>query len=300
MPSKGEYYNHYVWLMNTLLQAKRITFEEINFRWERDWNYSLPKRTFQQYKIAVQEMFDVVIDCDVHNGYQYYISNIEDFKTDKSRQWLLNTFCASNLIEQSKSIKNKIVFEEIPENSEYLSFLVDAMKRNKKLEIVYLPYETDEPSTYIVHPYCMRLYHQHWYVLGFPETHPGLRHFAVNRMKKLSMKEESFTYPDDFSADTFYRHSIGIYVNNDLPAQKVLLRVNKHLVNYYRSLPIHHSQKEIEKTDEYSIFEYLLCITPDLTHEILSRGSQIEVLEPERLRNEIQERLKETLKMYNK
>ena len=45
--SKGNYYNRYVWLMNTLLQAKRISFEEISSRWERDWNYKLPKLAFR-------------------------------------------------------------------------------------------------------------------------------------------------------------------------------------------------------------------------------------------------------------
>ena len=296
--TKGDNYNRYVWLMNTLLQAKRITFDEINARWERDWCCSLPKRTFHQYKMAVQEMFEVTIDCDTSNGYQYYISNIENFKTDRSRQWLLNTFCASNLIKQGETIKERIVYEEIPEKCEYLSFLVDAMKQNHKLEITYLPYELDTPTTYIVHPYCMRLYRQHWYVLGFSETHGALRHFAVNRMKNLQVTNESFEYPDDFSPESYYYHSVGIYVDSDLPAVKVRLRVDKHLVNYYRALPIHRSQKEVEKNDDYSEFEYMLCITPDLIQELLSRGSQVKVLAPEKLKQEIQDRLKETLKLY--
>lgn len=296
--SKGEYYSHYIWLMNTLLQAKRITFEEINDRWERDWNYSLPKRTFQQYKQAVLEMFKVTIECDPHDGYKYFISNVEDFKTDRSRQWLLNTFCASNLIKQGETIKERIVYEEIPEKCEYLSFLVDAMKQNHKLEITYLPYELDTPTTYIVHPYCMRLYRQHWYVLGFSETHGALRHFAVNRMKNLVVTDIPFVYPDDFTPESYYYHSVGIYVDHDLPAERVRLRVDKHLVNYYRALPIHHSQKEVEKNDDYSEFEYMLCITPDLIHEIMSRGSQVKVLAPESLKKRIKDELEKTIKCY--
>ena len=296
--SKGEYYSHYIWLMNTLLQAKRITFEEINARWERDWNYSLPKRTFQQYKQAVLEMFKVTIECDPHDGYKYFISNVEDFKTDRSRQWLLNTFCASNLIKQGETIKERIVYEEIPEKCEYLSFLVDAMKQNHKLEITYLPYELDTPTTYIVHPYCMRLYRQHWYVLGFSETHGALRHFAVNRMKNLQVTNEPFEYPDDFTPESYYYHSVGIYVDRDLPAERVRLRVDKHLVNYYRALPIHHSQKEVEKNDDYSEFEYMLCITPDLIQELLSRGSKVKVLAPESLKKRIKDELEKTIKCY--
>ena len=55
--SKGNYYNRYVWLMNTLLQAKRISFEEISSRWERDWEYKLPKHISKSWsqKVFVSE-----------------------------------------------------------------------------------------------------------------------------------------------------------------------------------------------------------------------------------------------------
>lgn len=298
--ARADYYNRYVWLMNTLLRERKITFERISRLWEDDWCTALPKRTFHQYRTAVERMFDVVIGCDVHNGYQYYISNIDDFKTDKSRQWLLNTFTASNLIEQGESIKERIVYEEIPENSEYLTLLVDAMKRNRKLEITYLPYDAETPTTYTMSPYCMRLYHQHWYVLGFSETHQALRHFAVNRMKNLQVTDEPFIYPDDFSPEGFYYYSSGIYTNADLPVETIRLQVAKHLVNYYRALPIHHSQNEVRTTDDYSEFEYTLCVTPDLIQELLSRGSQVKVLAPESLKDRMKKELSEAMNLYKK
>ena len=296
--SKGNYYNRYVWLMNTLLQAKRITFEEISSRWERDWEYKLPKRTFFEYIHGVNNMFDVKVMCDIHNGYQYYIDDIDKFKKNRSAQWLLNSFCASNLVQAGEKIKERIIYEDIPENAEYLSFLVDAMKRSRKLEITYLPYEVDEPSTYIVSPYCIRLYRQHWYVLGFSDTHLALRHFAVNRMKNLSVTDDPFAYPDDFSPEGFYCYSSGIYTNTDLPVETIRLQVDKHLVNYYRALPIHHSQNEVRATDDYSEFEYTLCVTPDLIQELLSRGSQVKVLAPESLRKRIKEELEKTINYY--
>lgn len=298
--AKADYYNRYVWLMNTLLRERKITFERISRLWEDDWCTALPKRTFHQYRTVVERMFDVVIGCDVHNGYQYYISNIDDFKTDKSRQWLLNTFTASNLIEQGESIKERIVYEEIPENSEYLTLLVDAMKRNRKLEITYLPYDAETPTTYTMSPYCMRLYHQHWYVLGFSETHQALRHFAVNRMKNLQLTDEPFIYPDDFSPEGFYYYSSGIYTNADLPVETIRLQVAKHLVNYYRALPIHHSQNEVRTTDDYSEFEYTLCVTPDLIQELLSRGSQVKVLAPESLKDRMKKELSAAMNLYEK
>ena len=60
-------------------------------------------------------------------------------------------------------------------------------------------------------------------------------------------------------------------------------------VKYIESLPLHDSQVLVEKTPEYSIFEYHLVPTYDFRHEILSHGPDMEVLEPEDFRNQVKE-----------
>lgn len=59
---------------------------------------------------------------------------------------------------------------------------------------------------------------------------------------------------------------------------------------YFRSLPLHPSQKEIENHSEYSVFEYWLKPTYDFEQEILSHREDVEVLEPVQLREIIRER----------
>lgn len=67
--------------------------------------------------------------------------------------------------------------------------------------------------------------------------------------------------------------------------------------NYLRSLWLHGSQKEIERNDEYSIFTVRLRPTFDFRQEILSQGSDIEVMEPKWFRDEVAEISKH---MWNK
>ena len=56
---------------------------------------------------------------------------------------------------------------------------------------------------------------------------------------------------------------------------------------YFRTLPLHHSQKEVETENEYSVFRYYFSPTYDFVQEILSHGCEVEVLFPEHLRNEV-------------
>ena len=115
----------------------------------------------------------------------------------------------------------------------------------------------------------------------------------------MELTDDSFILPNDFDAEEYYAHTVGIFVNDKLKPQKVVVRVFGVHVEYMRSLPLHFSQQEI-KTEhkEYSDFEYQLCLTPELTSQLLAIGEKIEVMEPIGLREEIRKRLFAAINRY--
>ena len=62
---------------------------------------------------------------------------------------------------------------------------------------------------------------------------------------------------------------------------------------------MHHSQQEIEKSNEFSIFQIIVKPTYDFQQEILKNGEHIEVLEPLCLRNKIADKIKGMWNKYN-
>jgi predicted DNA-binding transcriptional regulator YafY len=88
-------------------------------------------------------------------------------------------------------------------------------------------------------------------------------------------------------------------VSEDLQPQKVRIRVYGKQVEYLRTLPLHKSQEEVlTKLNEYSEFQYRLCLTPELSKEILAMGEFGEVLQPAELREEIKKRIETCLTRY--
>ena len=159
-------FNRYIWLMNTLLQHKQLTFEEINVLWKESClgdGAPLPLRTFHQHKSAVEELFGIEIKCNPSNGYRYYISSPDTLKNDSIRKWLLNSFTLSNMITAGHNMKGRILFEEIPRGAEYLQTVIDAMQKSKELHVDYHPFYGHR-ETYNIQPYAMKVYHQRWYV----------------------------------------------------------------------------------------------------------------------------------------
>ncbi len=294
-------FNRYIWLLNTLMQAGRITFEEISNKWQRSSlsdGKPLPLRTFHDHRKAVEDLFQVNILCDTFNGYKYYIEDLSAFREDKTRQWLVNSFSTVNMITEGKQIKDRILLEEIPEGSAYLQTFVEAMKQNLVLSITYRPFYKDESCVYRVHPYCLKVYRQRWYVLGHCEELKGVRHFSFDRILDIHTEELHFDYPEGFSPEVYYKGSVGIWVNENVKPERVVIRAYGTQGSYLRTLPLHHSQKEIRVADKYSDFEYKLCVTKNLIDELLGKGTSIQVLEPESLRNEIRRCLYNMFNLY--
>ena len=67
-----------------------------------------------------------------------------------------------------------------------------------------------------------------------------------------------------------------------------------------RDLPLHHSQREIDRTDEYTDYELNMRPTSDFKAHLMSRGEWTQVLSPEWLAEDIQRLLQAAIDRYKK
>ena len=295
--------NKYVWLVDTIYRAKYITFEEINRRWlddERSEGVEIPKRTFHTWIHEVEEMFGLVIMCERKGGYNYYIENAEEIKEGGLRNWLLNTISTSNLLMDNQQLKDRILLEEVPSVKDHLEPIIKAMKSNLMLTITYQSYWREESNTFDLEPYCVKLFKQRWYLVGRSAGFKHVRVYALDRIVDLALTEKRFKMPKTFEPAAFFEDFYGIIAHENAKVETVKLKVSANQSNYLRSLPLHPSQKEVERGDEYNVFELRLCPEFDFQQEILSQTPDIEVLEPQWLREEIAEKAKVLWKKYSK
>ena len=195
-------------------------------------------------------------------------------------------------------MKDRILFEDIPHGTEYLQTIIDAMQQSKELAIDYQPFYGHRTS-YTIQPYAMKTYNQRWYVLGYIKELDAIRNIALDRLLEMAITEQAFKLPKGFSAEKYYENTVGIFVNDELSPVKVKLKAYGSQIEYLRSLPLHKSQRETaSKYGEFCVFEYKLCLTPELSSQILAMGENVEVLEPIELRKEIMSRLNDCLNRY--
>jgi hypothetical protein len=294
----------YVWVIETIHKAGKISFKELNRRWLNDdisRGIEIPKRTFDNWRYVIWDMFGINIANEGRGEYRYYIENEEDISKNGLRSWLYNTFCVSNALANSQSIKDRIILEYVPSGQEYLQTIIEAMKENRVLNITHYNYWKDQEYNFDVQPYCVKLFRQRWYLVARSTYsyyyEKGPRIHALDRIQSLHVKDETFVMPKGWSAQDFFEGCFGIIVDQNVDIQPITLKVSAGQANYSRDLKMHESQEETERNEEYSIFTYYLRPAFDFQQELLWNGEDIEVLEPEWLRKEFAGKIK---RMWNK
>ena len=294
----------YVWVIDTIYRRRKISFKELNELWLRDdisRGVEIPKRTFDNWRSVISDMFGISISNEGRGEYRYYIENEDDLRHNGIRSWLYNTLCVSNTLANNQRIKDRIVLEYVPSGQYFLKTIIDAMKENRVLNMTYQSYWKDEESAFDVQPYCVKLFRQRWYLVA-RSTDPyyyeqGPRVYGLDRIRALRATDEHFDLPKDWNAQKFFDTCFGIFVDENIEPETIKLKVSARQANYIRDLRMHESQEEVERNDGYSIFTFYLRPTYDFRQEILWNGEGVEVLEPLWLRKTIADMVEQ---MWNK
>lgn len=298
-----DFFRQYIWTINTILSSRRISLGRIQSLWiDDDLNDHKPlsRTTFYRLREDIESMFGIHIECDRTDHNQYYISNPEELHEHSTQNWMLQTLTVGNTLADGLSIKDRLVLEEIPAGMEYLPVIIKAMKKNNVLLMSYQKFGEEKGTPSLLEPYCLKVFRQRWYLLGKKHQNTEKpRIYALDRIINLEETEQPFEMDPAFNADDFFKNYFGVFIGEEEQPTRIVLRAHgKKMTSLMKTLPKHHSQHELSSTEDYADFEFFLAPTLDFKHDILKEGADLEVLEPETLRNDIQSRLREALHHY--
>ena len=289
----------YVWLIKTIYDAKEISLKEISQKWREDNgfgpDYELPRATFYRWKNAIWEQHRIDIVWDKTTK-KFSIENPQVIEKGSVIKWMLDTLATGTLINENLDMSNRILVDNIPSGNTYLKPIIEAMKKDRKIEIKYRQFGNDYSSTFQIEPYCVKLFEGRWYVLG-KNNLGNVRVYGLDRIRDLNTLDETFNLPKDFNApfDSYY----GIEIGNEVKPKFILLRAFGVQKEYIKTLPLHESQELKEEKEKYADFKIYLAPTFDFQQKLLSFGSSVEVIKPIKLRNEMKKWIVEMAKIYN-
>ena len=298
-------FNRYIWLVDTLDRAGRLAFEDIDTRWQHATSLNpegepMPRRTFHNHRQAIEEMFDISIECERTAPFRYYIEDTSRLRDSRAREWMLSSFALNNALNERTELSQRILLEEVPSGRKYLTPLLDAMNDGVRVRITYRSYRRNDETTFEIEPYCLKMFRQRWYLLGRNPYFDTLRVYALDRIHALEHASTRFCYPDAFDAGTFFSECFGVTYSPDEEPEEIVVRAFGIKADYLRSLPLHSTQREIGSASSSADFRLRVRPSYEFIHELLSHGSEIKVMSPPWLADAIRNEALRTAENYLK
>lgn len=287
-----------VWIIETLRRHKDgLTLEEINSLFVAHTDLSLgqplTRATFRNYLLAISDSFKMVISCNRSN-YRYYIEcECDEEKTN----WLIRSMAVGQLIREQGQISDRVMLEREPAGMKFYPTVSEALLTQTALQLTYQKFCDTEPYQCCIEPYGLKLSGGRWYMVARKDHRPHLQVFAFDRIQHLELLHgQRYDFELPFDPRTFFLHSFGV-INAPEP-ERIVIRVSEKLYNYLRTKPLHPSQREVATSEDVHHLEYYIRPSVDFENELMRWMPGLVVIEPQSLRQRIQERVQKMAEEY--
>lgn len=305
----SELIGKYIWLIQTLSAAgdRGLSLHEITDKYEHRFDQPYSRRTFNNHRIAIADVFGVDIQCNRRENRYFIPFGDEVMDDDKSVRWLINTFTVNSLLTLGQDrLSGRVSVEEIPSGQKFLTTIMQAMEDGQELEIVYGKYGAAYSERLHIQPFALKEHGRRWYLVAFCHERAlrdgkevgnsdssAWRVYGLDRIASITEYGRTFKMPAGFDVDALFSESFGIFFPRE--GQKsvtVRFKASESEARYLRDLPLHHSQAEEGKDGSGEvIFRIRVIPNPDLVMEFCRLSGRVEVLEPSSLRDAVMDEL---------
>ncbi|MCH5346191.1 MAG: WYL domain-containing protein, partial [Muribaculaceae bacterium] len=259
----------------------------------------LSRTSFNRHREEIEDIFGIKIICSRSNGNKYSIENANAINRVSVENWMANTISINNIIAENKSVSDRILLETIPSEGGNLQIAIEAMRKSNILEFDYKKYYSTEVKHYSLKPYCVKLYHRRWYLLGQSHGSKDYRLFAFDRMSNVQIALKKFRLDASFDASDYFKECFGVALNTSVPVQKIIIRAYINERFYLRDLPLHPTQRLIGEGEGYFDYEITMRPTEDFLGYLLSRSNFVKIISPDSLAQQLKEMAQSILDRYN-
>ena len=290
-----------LYLIDLLSRRGPMSLKEINdhYQYSSIYDGEIIPRTFARYKDYIAETFPCYIDYNQSTN-QYFLKRYHQYGQDESLyNYLLSAYHIEGMSELAVKHRDKVKLLDAPTGVENVQIILEAIDKQKGIECVYYSFDRATKKQQLLIPYFLKTWEQRWYLAAEPDNHHhGISIFALERMDNIRLTEKKMLPSNDVTADEYWEGSFGVNHSDNQVPERIVIKAYGAQAEYIRALPIHESQKELERTDEYTIFEYHIVPCFNLFQQLLWHREKLEIIEPIKMREEMKKIVQNIISLY--
>ena len=246
-------------------------------------NIGITQRTIERdlSEIRNSPYMDISIEfCRKKKG--YYIPQDEKSASKLDRLLELSSLLSFSNLKDIVLVENRK-----SKGLEHRFQLINAIQNTTEVIIDYHKYSHSSSSQTErkLRPYALREFKSRWYLLaaevnGNPAKPGTIKTFGLDRIKKLAVTNQRFEKDTSVNLQKKFSHCFGIYSNEELEAERVVLSFSPLSGKYNDSLPLHETQRTLLKNENEFRVELFVKLTQDFIMELLSQSEGMRVIMP--------------------
>jgi len=176
------------------------------------------------------------------------------------------------------------------------SAVYDALLRNRRLDVTYLPRGAETVKQYELNPLGLVLKDGLFYLVCSMWDYPDIRLLTLHRMQAATVMDIPCATPDGFDLDSYIASGeLDFAIGGEI---KLKARISRQVAIHLEERPLHDDQSLTSSEDDSWFLEVTVQDTNELRWWLLAFGDQVEVLEPINLRDSFRMIVQNMAKAY--
>lgn len=309
--------------------------EAVNNKLVTDGFKEVSKRCIEKDLVALQDSpFGAPIEDVVKNGKRRWFYNPRSFSifsekmSSEERHLLhevlgtLGQFEGLNHFDWLEKFKVGLGLEErrkiisfssnpYARGTNWLGVLFDAIANETVINLKYHTFAEPTISKQLaLHPYLLKQYHNRWHLIGAAFDDEFVLNFPLDRIDGVELLTDKRYQKCTDDLSERFEDIIGVTYYKDHEAESILFWATGIAEDHISALPLHGSQKCYKGDDEARLrsaypqlqggsFYSICCMrNGEMLRELCAYGSELIVLKPSEIQNEICERIKMMQEKY--
>ena len=297
--SKLIYFKRYLYVIDRL-RSRPCSFsalqDHVMSKLEQDdidttFEYAI--RTFERDKKDITALFGIVIQYNRKD--KTYAIDEEEIE-DQSVTRMIDVFSIHHALQEGNKLSPSVFLEKRKSlGTEHIYGIIHAIQNLYLLQFTHQKHWEDFSTQREVKPIAIKESQQRWYLVALDKKNETVKTFGLDRISNLKITDTKFK-PVAYNVEKEFQHAFGVETYE--AAEKVVLEFSKQQGNYIKTFPLHESQRIVEENEDSVILEIFIHTTNDIKMELLKYGSNVKVIAPISLQNDIKNRISEMSNLY--
>ena len=297
--SKLIYFKRYLYVIERL-RSRPCSFNELQDHVmhklqqdDIDTTFEYAIRTFERDKKDIKTLFGIVIQYNRKD--KSYTIDEEEIE-DQSVTRMIDAFSIHHALQEGDKLSPSVFLEKRKSlGTEHIYGIIHAIQNLYLLQFTHQKHWEDFSTQREVKPIAIKESQQRWYLVALDKKNETVKTFGLDRISNLKITDTKFK-PVAYNVETEFQHAFGVETYE--AAKKVILEFSKQQGNYIKTFPLHKSQRIVKETEDAVSIEIFIHTTNDIKMELLKYGSNVKVIAPISLQNDIKNRISEMSNLY--